>query len=122
MMTMRIMVVEDDALIALDIVSLLEDMGHEVVGEAADACTAWELAEEDRPDLALVDIRLAKNTDGGKLARKLYDLLGVRSLFVSGSITEDFRVQMAAINPIGFLGKPVTRRSLDDALRDVTQH
>ena len=34
---MRIMVVEDDALIALDIVSLLEDMGHEVVAEAADA-------------------------------------------------------------------------------------
>lgn len=121
-MTMRIMVVEDDALIALDIVCLLEDMGHLVVAEAADACTAYEMAEDDRPDLALVDIRLAKNTDGGKLARKLYDELGVRSLFVSGSITPDFREAMAGINPIGFLGKPVTRRTLGDALRDVTQH
>ncbi|WP_332764848.1 response regulator [Phenylobacterium sp.] len=121
-MTMRIMVVEDDALIALDIVSLLEDMGHLVVAEAADACTAYELAQGDRPDVALVDIRLAKNTDGGKLAQKLYDLLGVRSLFVSGSITEDFRTKMAAINPVGFLGKPVTRRTLGDALRGVTQH
>ncbi|MDO8379782.1 response regulator [Phenylobacterium sp.] len=118
-MTMRIMVVEDDALIALDIVSLLEDLGHEVVAEAADACTAWEMAEEDRPDLALVDIRLAKNTDGGKLAQKLYAKLGVRSLFVSGSITEDFRRAMAAIDPIGFLGKPVTRRTLGDALAAV---
>ncbi|WP_421933238.1 response regulator [Phenylobacterium sp.] len=118
-MTMRIMVVEDDALIALDIVSLLEDMGHEVVAEAADACTAWEMAEEDKPDLALVDIRLAKNTDGGKLAQKLYAKLGVRSLFVSGSITEDFRRAMAAIDPIGFLGKPVTRRTLGDALAAV---
>lgn len=118
-MTMRIMVVEDDALIALDIVSLLEDLGHEVVAEAADACTAWEMAEEDKPDLALVDIRLAKNTDGGKLAQKLYAKLGVRSLFVSGSITEDFRRAMAAINPIGFLGKPVTRRTLGDALAAV---
>lgn len=115
-MTMRIMVVEDDALIALDMVSLLEDLGHEVVAEAADAYTAWELAEDDRPDLALVDIRLARNTDGGQLALKLYDQLGVRSLFVSGSITEDFRLAMAAINPIGFLGKPVTRRTLGDAL------
>ena len=119
---MRIMVVEDDALIALDIVSLLEDMGHEVVAEAADAVTAWELAEDGLPDLALVDIRLAKNTDGGKLARKLYDQLGVRSLFVSGSITDDFRKAMAAINPIGFLGKPLTRRTLCDALRHATQH
>lgn len=118
-MTMRIMVVEDDALIALDIVSLLEDMGHEVVAEAADACTAWEMAEEDKPDLALVDIRLAKNTDGGKLAQKLYAKLGVRSLFVSGSITDDFRRAMAAIDPIGFLGKPVTRRTLGDALAAV---
>lgn len=118
---MRIMVVEDDALIALDIVSLLEDMGHEVVAEAADAGVAWELASNGLPDLALVDIRLARNTDGGALARKLYDCLGVRSLFVSGSITDDFREAMAEINPVGFLGKPVTRRTLGEALRAV-QH
>lgn len=115
-MTMRIMVVEDDALIALDMVSLLEDLGHEVVAEAADAPTAFELALGEHPDLALVDIRLARNTDGGELARRLYDALGVRSLFVSGSITEEFRREMAPINPVGFLGKPVTRRTLDEAL------
>jgi hypothetical protein len=40
----------------------------------------------------------------------------VRSLFISGSITEDFRREMAGINPLGFLGKPVTRRTLDAAL------
>lgn len=115
-MTMRIMVVEDDALIALDIVSLLEELGHEVVAEAADACAAWDMAEDGGLDLALVDIRLAKNTDGGQLAQKLYDKLGIRSLFVSGSITEDFRKAMARIDPVGFLGKPVTRGALGDAL------
>lgn len=113
---MRIMVVEDDALIALDIMGLLEDMGHEVVAEAADAHTAWDLAESDKPDVALVDIRLARNTDGGKLAQKLYEKLGVRSLFISGSITEDFRRQMATIHPLGFLGKPVTRHNLGAVL------
>ena len=118
-MTVKVMVVEDDALIALDIVSLLEDLGHQVVAEAADAFTAWELAAADRPQIALVDIRLARNTDGGVLARKLYEELGVRSLFVSGSITEDFQREMAAINPLGFVGKPVTRRTLSEALRDV---
>jgi len=112
----RIMVVEDDALIALDIASLLEDMGHEVVGEAADAYAAWTLAKDARPDLALVDIRLARNTDGGKLAQQLYNCLGMRSLFVSGSITDDFRRQMAAIQPVGFLGKPITRRNLGEVL------
>jgi len=112
----RILVVEDDALIALDIASLLEDMGHEVVGEAADAHTALTLARDARPDMALVDIRLAHDTDGGKLAQQLYSCLGMRSLFVSGSITDDFRQRMASIQPVGFLGKPVTRRTLGDAL------
>ena len=119
---MRIMVVKDDALIALDIVGLLEDLGHEVVAEAADANEAWAMAEDGRPDIALVDIRLARGADGGVLARKLYDKLGVRSLFVSGSITDDFRVAMAAINPVGFLGKPLTRHTLGEALRSATHH
>jgi DNA-binding NarL/FixJ family response regulator len=119
---MRILVVEDDAIIALDIASLLEELGYEVLAAAADAHHAWRLAEDDPPDLAVVDIRLARNTDGGKLARQLYDHLGVRSLFISGSITEEFRQEMAAIDPIGFLGKPVTRRILGEALRAVTAH
>ena len=79
------------------------------------------LASDGPPDLALVDIRLARNTDGGALARRLYTDLGVRSLFVSGSITEDFRRSVAEIEPVGFLGKPVTRRTLGEALRAV-QH
>ncbi|WP_374657898.1 response regulator [Phenylobacterium sp.] len=113
------MVVEDDALIALDIVSLLEDMGHEVVAEASDARNALALAQGDRPDLALVDVRLARDSDGGVLAQTLYDQLGVRSLFLSGSITEDFRRNMAPINPVGFIDKPLTRRSLREALATV---
>lgn len=54
-----------------------------------------------------------------RAAQKLYDQLGVRSLFVSGSITDEFRKAMAGINLIGFLGKPVTRRTLGDALAGV---
>ena len=113
------MVVEDDALIALDIVGLLEDMGHEVISEAADAPMALNFAERLTPDLALVDVRLAHDSDGGTLARKLYDRFGVRSLFLSGSITEDFRRTMVEINPIGFIDKPLTRRSLSTALASI---
>ena len=113
------MVVEDDALIALDIAGLLSDMGHEVVAEASDAPMALALAETGKPDLALVDVRLAFDGDGGALARWLYKRFGLRSLFLSGSITEDFRRTMAEINPVGFLDKPLTRRSLHEALASV---
>jgi DNA-binding NarL/FixJ family response regulator len=116
-MIMRIMVVEDDALIALDIAGLVEDLGHKVIAAAADAEEAISMAQADLPDLALVDIRLAGSSDGGELARWLYRHLGVRSLFVSGSITEAFRQAMKEIDPVGFLGKPITRRNLGDALK-----
>lgn len=114
---MRVIVVEDDALIALDIAGLVEELGHEVVGAAADAQEAYDVAKAHRPDLAVVDIRLAGAADGGELARCLYRSLGVRSLFVSGSITDAFRAAMAEIDPVGFLGKPITRRNLGEALQ-----
>lgn len=114
---MRVLIVEDDALIAMDIAGLVEDLGHEVVGVFAEAERAFAEACSDRPDIALVDIRLAGRTDGGELAAWLYRDLGVRSLFVSGSITEAFRAAMAAHHPLGFLGKPITFRNLGEALR-----
>lgn len=114
---MRVLIVEDDALIALDMAGLVEDLGHEVMGPAAEAETAIVIARNERPDIALVDIRLAGKADGGELAGWLYRDLGVRSLFVSGSITEAFREAMADIQPLGFLGKPITFRNLGEALR-----
>ncbi|WP_091737067.1 response regulator [Phenylobacterium immobile] len=116
---MRVLIVEDDALIALDMAGLVEDLGHEVIGSEAEAEAAFALARNDRPDVALVDIRLAGKADGGELAGWLYRDLGVRSLFVSGSITETFREAMADIQPLGFLGKPITFRNLGEALRDI---
>jgi DNA-binding NarL/FixJ family response regulator len=116
---MRILIVEDDALIAMDMAGLVEDLGHEVLATAPAAETALALARADRPDIALVDIRLAGKADGGELAAWLYRDLGVRSLFVSGSITEAFREAMAEHHPIGFLGKPITHRNLGEALQAI---
>ena len=115
-MTMRIMVVEDEALVRLDLVDLLEELGHLVIAQAPDGIAALELAHQHRPELAVVDIRLANNTDGGALARRLHEQLGISTLFVSGSITETFRLAMANINPRGFIRKPVSREALQDAL------
>lgn len=116
---MRVLIVEDDALIAMDMAGLVEDLGHEVTGVFGEAERAIVEARSDKPDIALVDIRLAGRADGGELAGWLYRDLGVRSLFVSGSITEAFREAMAPHHPLGFLGKPITFRNLGEALRGV---
>jgi response regulator NasT len=54
----RVVVAEDEALIRLDIVEMLRDAGFEVVGEAGDGEEAVRLAEEQRPDLVVMDIKM----------------------------------------------------------------
>ncbi len=60
----RIMIIEDEAIIALDIRSIVEEMGHKVTGIARTHREAVELAVRDRPDLILADIQLADNSSG----------------------------------------------------------
>ena len=56
--TRRVVVAEDEALIRLDIVEMLRDAGFDVVGEAGDGEEAVRLAEEHRPDLVVMDIKM----------------------------------------------------------------
>jgi len=54
----RVLVVEDEALIRLDIVETLEDAGYNVVGQAGDGEKAVELADELGPDLIVMDVKM----------------------------------------------------------------
>ncbi len=60
----RILVIEDEAIIAMDIASILRDMGHTVTGIARTRSEAVALALANQPDLILADIQLAENTSG----------------------------------------------------------
>jgi two-component system, response regulator PdtaR len=67
---LRILIVEDEALIALELESLLQDDGHLPIGIAATAREAMALGELE-PDLALVDVHLADGPTGIDVARRL---------------------------------------------------
>ena len=60
----RVMIIEDEAIIALDITAIVRDMGHKVTGVARTRTEAVALAARDRPDLILADIQLADNSSG----------------------------------------------------------
>lgn len=60
----RVMVIEDEAIIAMDITAIVEEIGHKVAGVARTRAEAVELAAGDRPDLILADIQLADNSSG----------------------------------------------------------
>ena len=60
----KVMVIEDEAIIAMDITAIVEEVGHKVTGIARTRAEAVELAAADRPDLILADIQLADNSSG----------------------------------------------------------
>ncbi|WP_448191979.1 response regulator [Azospirillum sp. sgz301742] len=82
-LTQRVLVVEDNPILALEIGSLVTDMGHVVCGTAATEREALELAEAERPTLALLDVRLADGDNGIEVARALRAQKALRTIFVT---------------------------------------
>lgn len=54
----RVVIAEDEALIRMDLAEMLQEQGYAVVGQAADGATAVELAERERPDLVILDVKM----------------------------------------------------------------
>jgi DNA-binding response OmpR family regulator len=111
--TLRVLIVEDELLIALELESLLQDEGHEVVGIAPNRDQALALGRDLAPDLAFVDIHLADGPTGVDVARRLSSEHGVTVLFMTANskrIPEDFA------GARGVIAKPYTERGVREAL------
>jgi CheY-like chemotaxis protein len=113
--SLRILIVEDEILIAIDMRDLLEGSGHVVVGIADSADHAIATALRERPDLALMDIVLAGSRDGIDAALELRQRLDIPSLFITAHPDPAMRERAKAAQPLGFLVKPVD----EDMLRCV---
>lgn len=108
---MRILIVEDEALVAMEIEAMLQMGGHIATGQADDLPTALEAISLEIPDLAMVDIQLAQGCSGLDVA-KAFRERGVPVLFASGNCPSERGRGLA----IGCLHKPITNASLDAAL------
>ena len=112
-MTARILIIEDEALVAMELRFVLEDLGHEVVGTAADARTARTLAKKAEVDLALVDIHLSDGPTGVDLGRELGQDMGVTVLFMTAN---PGMVRNGVAGTIGVLSKPTDERAVESAV------
>lgn len=84
MLPAKILIVEDEMLVACEVEAVLEDLGHQVVGIAPDLSTAMTLAEQPI-DLALVDLNLRDGLTGPEIGRRLCQQGGVAVLFVTAN-------------------------------------
>ena len=103
---MRILIVEDDLLIALDAEMTLLDAGHDVVGTAATEDAAVEAALLERPDVILMDLRLADGGCGRRAAERILAEIDVAIVFASGNLSPNMRERLARLDPVAMIGKP----------------
>lgn len=101
----RILIVEDEPLIAEDLRAMLEELGHVVCGVAADADAAMARAERERPDLALLDIRLSGNKDGIAVA-EAFVAIDLPFLYITSHTDPATMARVAGTRPQGFIIKP----------------
>ena len=111
-----VLVVEDDMIIAMDVEDGIEELGHNVVGSAITADQAIEMAGKLKPDVVLMDLRLADGSFGGDAAREILARYGIRSIFVSGNLDPVTRSMLAELEPVAMISKPFVQHQLAQAL------
>lgn len=121
-MPLEILIVEDEFLLSLDLEDMLSDAGYFVVGNAADMHEALAIADrrQGRIDLAVMDVNLARGTNGLETAALLRQMWNIPSLFVSGNLDEDMRYRANMLQPLGFVGKPYSEHEVLTAIAALT--
>lgn len=108
----RVLVVEDEAIVAMDISVMLRGLGYEVEGPASTGEEAVELAERERPDLVLMDIMLRGGMDGVEAARRIRETTGAPIVYLTAYADEGTLLRAKTAEPLGYLLKPFEEREL----------
>ncbi|MER0239106.1 response regulator [Fulvimarina sp. MAC8] len=119
--SLDILIVEDEILIAMDVEQSVEEAGHKVMGIETTASSAVKAVEMARPDVVLMDLKLADGSFGGDAAREILQRFGIHSIFISGNLDSATRSRLADLEPIAMLSKPFRAEELLQALRSVMQ-
>jgi DNA-binding NarL/FixJ family response regulator len=117
----RVLIVEDDFLVALDMESALTEAGIEVAGVAGSAEEALLLAQAEQPALAIMDIRLAGKRDGIDAALELFVTHRIRCIFATAHNDKSTRVRAEPAQPLAWVPKPYAMASLVEAVRKALQ-
>lgn len=112
----KILLVEDEGVVALDIEQRLTKLGYAMTGTADTGAAALELARTQRPDLVLMDIRIRGELDGIDLARELAGRYEVPVVFLTGNADEATLRRAVEAEPYGYVLKPFELRTLEATL------
>lgn len=112
----RILVVEDEAVVAMSECFVLESLGYQVTSSVASGEQAIAAAERECPDLVLMDVRLQGRMSGVDAAREIHRRFGIPIVFVTANEGEELDVPDLP-SPGARIPKPFTDEQLERTLR-----
>ena len=109
----RILIVEDEALVARDLVNMIKALGYEVTDLVQNGEAVAQSVEKNRPDLAIMDIVLKGRLDGIEAAAILWEKYSIPVIYIT-SFADDLTFERAKLTePFGYLIKPYEERELE---------
>jgi AmiR/NasT family two-component response regulator len=115
METLRILIADDESLRVMSLKGQLETLGHKVVAEASNGKEAVRLAEELRPDLAILDIKMPE-MDGIEAARQITAARPIPIILLTAYSERELAERAASANVSAYLMKPVSEQDLLPAI------
>jgi len=109
----RILIVEDDNLLAATFEMFIKQLGYSHYGTAKSSIQATELCHFDKPDIVLMDIHLDGNSNGIEAARSLGENYNLPVVYITGDDTIDMVRNAVLSNTYGFLAKPLHKNILE---------
>lgn len=104
-----ILIVEDELIIALMIEKMVQNLGHNVLAKVTSGEDAISAAQEHRPDIILMDIRLQGEMDGIEAMSEIRERgENIPVIYITGNSDESYRKRVEKMKPLDFLTKPIT--------------
>lgn len=116
MSDVKILIVEDESIVAMDIKHRSESLGYQVTSITPSGEEAIELVKKDPPDLVLMDIVLKGNMDGIEAAQKIHDGFDIPVLYLTAYSDEETLKRAKITEPFGYIIKPFEDRELHSAI------
>ena len=111
----RVVIAEDEALIRLDLAEMLAEEGYEVVGQAGDGQTALDLAEQHRPDLVVLDVKMPR-LDGLSAAQRIAEQRIAPVVILTAFSQRDLVDRARDAGAMAYLVKPFSKQDLVPAI------
>ncbi|MCI0414327.1 EAL domain-containing protein [bacterium] len=115
-MKKKILLVENDTVLAVLTKLELEDLGYDVPQIASTSEKAIEITLEKRPDLILMDVKLDSKMDGAEAAEQIQNHIRIPVIFLTGTSDSETVERCLASKPYGYLKKPCRREDLQEAI------